>query len=144
MMKHPVRNDLSLLPSSKRPFSDIVYAWVTPFTDIYSEKEMTGGSSSEEFFRINQFYMETSQNTAKYQGLKTAGKETEMEFLGVYVMQVAEDSTFKGVLNIADTVTAVNDKTFKELKRAHRVCWFPKNWGQGLSDLHRRWPDQDR
>ena len=61
-------------------FSDIVYAWVTPFTDIYSEKEMTGGSSSEEFFRINQFYMETSQNTAKYQGLKTAGKETEMEF----------------------------------------------------------------
>ena len=97
-------------------FSDIVYAWVTPFTDIYSEKEMTGGSSSEEFFRINQFYMETSQNTAKYQGLKTAGKDTEMEFLGVYVMQVAEDSTFKGVLNIADTVTAVNDKTFKSSK----------------------------
>ncbi|WP_232011422.1 SepM family pheromone-processing serine protease [Streptococcus australis] len=97
-------------------FSDIVYAWVTPFTDIHSEQEMTGGSSSEEFFRINQFYMETSQNTAKYQGLKTAGKETEMEFLGVYVMQVAEDSTFKGVLNIADTVTAVNDKTFKSSK----------------------------
>ena len=39
-----------------------------------------------------------------------------MEFLGVYVMQVAEDSTFKGVLNIADTVTAVNDKTFKSSK----------------------------
>ena len=95
---------------------EAVYAWVTPFTDIYSEKEMTGGSSSEEFFRINQFYMETSQNTAKYQGLKTAGKDTEMEFLGVYVMQVAEDSTFKGVLNIADTVTAVNDKTFKSSK----------------------------
>ena len=39
-----------------------------------------------------------------------------MEFLGVYVMQVAEDSTFKGVLNIADTVTGVNDKTFKSSK----------------------------
>ena len=26
---------------------------------------------------------------AIYQGLKTAGKETQMDFLGVYVMQVA-------------------------------------------------------
>ena len=76
-----------------------------PFTDIYSAKDMTGGSSSQEFTRINQFYMETSQNMAIYQGLKTAGKETQMDFLGVYVMQVADDSTFKGILNIADTVT---------------------------------------
>ena len=65
---------------------------------------------------MNQFYMETSQNMAKYQGLKTAGKETEMEFLGVYVMEVMEDSTFKGILNVTDTVIAVNDKTFKSSK----------------------------
>ena len=58
-------------------FSDIVYAWVTPFTDIYSAKDMTGGSSSQEFTRINQFYMETSQNMAIYQGLKTAGKKPD-------------------------------------------------------------------
>ncbi len=32
--------------------------------------------------------------------------------MGVYVLQVADDSSFKGVLNIADTVTAVNGKTF--------------------------------
>ena len=96
--------------------ADLIYAWATPFTDIYSAKDMTGGSSSQEFTRINQFYMETSQNMAIYQGLKTAGKETQMDFLGVYVMQVADDSTFKGVLNIADTVTGVNGKTFKSSK----------------------------
>ena len=96
--------------------ADLIYAWATPFTDIYSAKDMTGGSSSQEFTRINQFYMETSQNMAKYQGLKTAGKETEMEFLGVYVMEVMEDSTFKGILNVTDTVIAVNDKTFKSSK----------------------------
>ena len=73
---------------------------------------MTGGSSDQEFIRINQFYMETSQNMAKYQGLKTAGKDISMKYLGVYVLQVAKDSTFKGILNIADTVTRVNDKTF--------------------------------
>lgn len=95
---------------------DLFYAWLTPFTDIHSAKEMTGGSSDAEFMRINQFYMETSQNMAKYQGLKTAGKEIELKYLGVYVLTVTDNSTFKGVLNIADTVTAVNDKTFESSK----------------------------
>ena len=94
-------------------FAHLVYAWLTPFKDIYSAKDMTGGSTDEEFNRINQFYMETSQNMAKYQGLTTAGKEIKMDYLGVYVLQVADNSTFKGVLNIADTVTGVNDKTFE-------------------------------
>jgi len=93
--------------------SHLVYAWLTPFTDIRSAKETTGGSTDAEFMRINQFYMQTSQNMAKYQGLTTAGKEIKMDYLGVYVLQVADNSTFKGVLNIADTVTGVNDKTFE-------------------------------
>ena len=67
---------------------------------------------NEDFMRINQFYMETSQNQAIYQGLTLAGKEASLEYMGVYVLQVADDSSFKGVLNIADTVTAVNGKTF--------------------------------
>ncbi|KXT81533.1 SepM family pheromone-processing serine protease [Streptococcus panodentis] len=94
-------------------FAHLVYAWLTPFTDIYSAQDMTGGSTDQEFNRINQFYMETSQNMAKYQGLKTAGKEITMNYLGVYVLDVTDDSTFKGVLNIADTVTGVNDQTFE-------------------------------
>ena len=73
---------------------DLFYAWLTPFTDIHSAKEMTGGSSDAEFMRINQFYMETSQNMAKYQGLKSAGKEIELKYLGVYVLTVTDNSTF--------------------------------------------------
>lgn len=82
-------------------------------SDIYTEEEMTGGSSSEDYFRISQFYMETSKNLAKYQALILAGKDVSMEFLGVYVLSLAKDSTFKGILNIADTVTSINGKTFK-------------------------------
>ncbi|MGT2911636.1 SepM family pheromone-processing serine protease [Streptococcus cameli] len=81
--------------------------------DIYTEEEMTGGSSNDDYFRISQFYMETSQNLAKYQGLSLAGKDVDMDFFGVYVLSVADDSTFKGVLNIADTVTSINGKTFE-------------------------------
>jgi len=94
----------------------MIYAWLTPFTDIRSAQETTGGSSDVEFMRINQFYMQTSQNMAKYQGLKTAGKDIELKYLGVYVLTVTDNSTFKGILNISDTVTAVNDQTFDSSK----------------------------
>ena len=82
-------------------------------SDIYTDEEMTGGSSSEDYFRISQFYMETSQNLAKYQGLSLAGKQVSMDFFGVYVLSLAKDSTFKGILNVADTVTSINGKTFE-------------------------------
>lgn len=91
----------------------LIYAWLTPFTDIYSAQEITGGASNIEYQRINRFYMENSQNMAKYQGLKTAGKAIELKYLGVYVLNVAKNSTFKGILNIADTVTGVNDQKFE-------------------------------
>lgn len=94
----------------------MIYAWLTPFTDIRSAQETTGGSSDVEFMRINQFYMQTSQNMAKYQGLKTAGKDIELKYFGVYVLNVTDNSTFKGILNISDTVTAVNDQTFDSSK----------------------------
>lgn len=76
---------------------------------------MTGGTSDKEYMRINQFYMETSQNLAKYQGLKKLARYYS-EISRVYVLQVTKNSTFKGILNIADTVTGVNDKTFNSSK----------------------------
>ncbi|MET3644208.1 SepM family pheromone-processing serine protease [Streptococcus gallinaceus] len=94
----------------------LLMAYFDKNSDIYTEKEMTGGSNSEDYYRISQFYMETSQNMAKYQALKLAGEEASMDFFGVYVLNVADNSTFKSVLNIADTVTGVNGKTFKSSK----------------------------
>lgn len=91
----------------------LLAAYFNPHIDIYTEEEMTGGATSEEYYRISQYYMETSQNMAKYQGLTLADKNVELDFFGVYVMGLAEDSSFKGILNIADTVVSINGKTFK-------------------------------
>lgn len=91
----------------------LLFAQFDPYADITSAEEMTGGADSEEYFRIAQFYMETSQNMAKYQGLTLAKKDVEMDFFGVYVLDLAEDSTFKDVLKIADTVVSINGKTFE-------------------------------
>ncbi|MGF0111985.1 SepM family pheromone-processing serine protease [Streptococcus sp. SGI.013] len=98
---------------SQATAAQLLYAWLTPFTDISSAEETTGGASSEDYERINQFYMETSQNMAIYQAMKLAGKETSLEFKGVYVLELNPKSTFKDVLHLADTVTGVNGKTFK-------------------------------
>lgn len=98
---------------SQATAAQLLYAWLTPFTDISSAEETTGGASSEDYERINQFYMETSQNMAIYQAMKLAGKETSLEFKGVYVLELNPKSTFKDILHLADTVTGVNGKTFK-------------------------------
>lgn len=97
---------------TKATLALMLYAQFNDFAKLQTAEEATGNYSDEDFMRINQFYMETSQNQAVYQGLTLAGKEVSLEYMGVYVLQVADDSSFKGVLNIADTVTAVNGKTF--------------------------------
>ncbi|MGT2929911.1 SepM family pheromone-processing serine protease [Streptococcus dentasini] len=94
----------------------LFYAWLTPYTDVVSDDEMTGGASTKEFELMNQYYMENSQNTAVYQAMKLSGKKVHMDYKGVYVLDIADNSTFKGVLEIADTVTGVNGKTFKNSK----------------------------
>ncbi len=93
------------------------YKPLTPLMDIWSAKEMTGGSSDAEFMRINQFYMETSRRTWPniIKDSRQLVRNRAREYLGVYVLTVT-DTNFKGILNIADTVTAVNDKTFWRLK----------------------------
>ena len=101
---------------SKATPIQVLYAWLTPFTEITSAKETTGGVSDADYMRINQFYMETSQNGAIYKALSLAHKKASFNYMGVYVLQVSKNSTFKGVLNIADTVTGVNDKTFHSSK----------------------------
>lgn len=97
---------------SQATLAQLVYAWLTPYTEISPAADVTGGYSNADYLRINEYYMETSQNTATYQALTLAGKKATLDYQGVYVLNVSDNSTFKGILNIADTVTGVNDKTF--------------------------------
>lgn len=101
---------------SRATLAQMAYAWLTPFTEISSEEETTGGRNQEDFWRISQFYMETSQNEAIHQALKLAEKPVTIDYKGVYVLDVSDDSTFQGILNLADTVTGVNGKTFGSSK----------------------------
>ncbi len=46
----------------------MLYAQLNDFAKLQTAEEATGNYSDEDFMRINQFYMETSQNQAIYQG----------------------------------------------------------------------------
>ncbi|GFH40982.1 SepM family pheromone-processing serine protease [Pseudolactococcus insecticola] len=91
----------------------LAYAALTNFTDVYSKADMMGDQSDSDYTRMNEFYMESAQNTAVYEAFKLAKKPFELDYQGVYVLDVSEKSTFKNILEIADTVTGVNNKSFK-------------------------------
>jgi PDZ domain-containing protein len=68
-----------------------------PFNEIISADELTGGAS---------------ENFAIEQALKLANKPYKMEYKGVYVLGVEKNSNFAGKINVGDTVTKADGKTF--------------------------------
>ncbi|MFV0556152.1 MAG: SepM family pheromone-processing serine protease [Lactovum sp.] len=83
------------------------------FSEEIPKEDLMGDFSNEQYSQVNQYYMETAQNIAIYQAFKLAGIDYEMSYSGVYVMQVDKNSSFKDDLEIADTVTKVDGKSFK-------------------------------
>lgn len=88
----------------------MLYARFNDFAKLQTAEEATGNYSDEDFMRINQFYMETSQNQAIYQGFDS-GQARPAWSIWVFMCFRYDDSSFKGVLYM-DTMTAVNGKTF--------------------------------
>ncbi len=85
-----------------------------PYQDLVSEKELVGDNSSfEEYDAIQQYYMESASNTAIQVAFDAADIDYELDYNGVYVLQVIEESDFKDVLQIGDVVQAVDDQDFQ-------------------------------
>lgn len=82
----------------------------------YSKDELMGNQSNQAYDQMQQYYMETSQNNAKYYAAKEAGVYHRRKYLGVYVMDVMANSTFKNKLQIGDTITKVNGHKFASTK----------------------------
>lgn len=92
--------------------ASLIYAAVTNFTDVYSKKDMMGNQTDDDYNRMNQFYMDSAQNMAIYTAFKLANKPFQLNYKGVYVLDVLQKSSFKNVLQIADTVVGADGKTF--------------------------------
>lgn len=87
---------------------------ILPFRDLRNEKELFGEIEDfEEYDTIQQFYMDSSINTAIQVAFEAADRSYELNYEGVYVLQVVEESDFKNTLQVGDTVTSVDGRTFQ-------------------------------
>lgn len=100
---------------SNEPVPVIAYLW--SFTQKYDErvssKELLSGQSNSQYNELQNWYMETSQQTAIYYAAKKAGIKPKLNYHGVYVMGVQKNSSFKNKLQIGDTLIAANAHKFK-------------------------------
>lgn len=87
---------------------------IRPFHDLMSERALFGEISDfEAYDMIQQYYMESSGNTAIQVAFDAADLPYELEFNGVYVLQVLEGSDFAEELKVGDTVKAVDQQEFE-------------------------------
>lgn len=87
---------------------------VLPFRDLVSEANLFGDIEDfEEYDVMQQYYMNSSINTAIQVAFEAADADYELHYNGVYVLQVLEDSTFADQLQIGDTVKKTDGIEFK-------------------------------
>lgn len=94
----------------------LIKGYFNPNNDLISKKEMMGTSSDMEYEEMQRYHMETSQNFAIKNALDLAEKPYNMEYEGVYVMDMDEESNFNHLLEVGDTIYAVDNKELKSSK----------------------------
>lgn len=85
-----------------------------PYNDIVSEAELFGDIDDyEEYNTLQRYYMESSVHSAVVAAFDAAGLPYNLDYKGVYVMSVTDNSNFAGVLQMGDTITEVDNLKFK-------------------------------
>lgn len=89
-------------------------AKLTPFVQLLPKEEVFGDAkNSQAYDQMQTYYMETSQNIAKKVALSLAKKPYHLVYEGIYVMDIASDSSFQGKLQVGDFITEINGQHFK-------------------------------
>ena len=112
--KKPNNFYLVTVSVTSQPASILQYLWsyTRPYDERVPSKELLGGQTSSQYNELQNWYMETSQQNAIYYAAKKAGKKHSLKYLGVYVMEVQKNSSFKNKLQIGDTVLGANGHRF--------------------------------
>ena len=105
-----------------------VWEYLFSFTQKHASRipktELLGDSSSSQYQELQNWYMQTSQQNAIYYAAKKAGLKPKLHYKGVYVMQVLKGSSFKGKLQIGDTVLGADGHKFHSTEEM--ISYFQK------------------
>lgn len=80
-----------------------------PYRDLVSEEDLFSGvDSGDQYDFIQELYMKNSVDAAIQVAYRAAGKNYEVVYQGVYVLEVMPDSDFSGQLQLGDLITQVD------------------------------------
>lgn len=85
-----------------------VFAKVMPDYEIESLSDITGNQDNATYNKVQTFYMRSAINQAIYVAYREADKSVKVNFKGIYVLEIMNNSQFKKVLQVGDTITEVN------------------------------------
>ncbi|MCJ8007767.1 SepM family pheromone-processing serine protease [Lederbergia wuyishanensis] len=88
----------------------LAYGMVAPHTDLRKVKEVRGDMTDEEYSKILEHMMTTSQQHALVAGLRAAGEKVNVQPNGIFVTTILDTSTAKGKLKVGDIITQVDDQ----------------------------------
>lgn len=113
---HPDKDKGSFMITSvylqqARPAS-YLWALVAPHATIENADEVTGGQNGKTYEKVQDFYMKSAINEAIAVAFKAAHQPYTKKYLGIYVLQVQDNSKFKGAIQTGDTITKVNGRHF--------------------------------
>lgn len=104
---------------TSRPATVLQYLWsyTQKFDSRIPSSQLLGNQTSSQYEELQNWYMETSQQNAIYYAAKKAGLKPKLKYLGVYVMDIQKNSSFKNKLQIGDTVLGANGHLFHSTKQ---------------------------
>lgn len=88
-----------------------------PFQEVISKKSLMGESSGKEYDILTSFQMDSSENMAKKVALDLADLPYEMDYQGVYVIGLTDNSDFKNKLELGDIIKKIDGKDFSSTEK---------------------------
>lgn len=102
---------------SERPavVFDYLFSPFNKYETRYSRQQVMGNIDNSQYDQLQKWYMQSSQDNAIYYVAKKAKLNPQRKFMGVYVLEVTQDSTFKNKLKVGDLITTVNKYKFNSV-----------------------------
>ncbi|TCP52476.1 PDZ domain-containing protein [Tumebacillus sp. BK434] len=91
------------------------YGLVAPHTELKKEEEVRGDMSDDEYSRLLDHMMTSSQHNAVVAGLTAAKEPVTVHYEGVFVRAFLDGSKAKGVLQIGDILHTIDGKELRKV-----------------------------
>jgi Lon-like protease len=128
---HPPAGEVAFTTVSLRQstFASYLWAWFDDDVHVVEERLILGDRSPQENRQFNLQLMDTSKQDAIRVALLALGYEVPVRIDGVIVVGVQEGSAAEGVLDVGDTVLAIDGEVLDDIGDVTRIM-SPKQPGE--------------